>query len=290
MNPIRRELLNGLIVLVVASLMSVAFAAFQVNLDLQLWALILTGIGIAVGGYLVLEFIRSANEREQATAESTRQREEEWLKRVGNPARLELGLSVGSAGAGLILDALRAMRPGTDFTVMVYFGPEGGGETWIADQARQQLFDQMIERVKSASIREYKRIVCFDRDVLVKDRDLSSGILRVGEGPGTIDRVVAKHLQLMMKTKGCSVYVAPVVLRGIAALYGTDKASLTVDTVDQETGARGVAGVMFFYDPPNGEIIEQLRQLERATERRMVAVHRIIFPEDTESTAKPATR
>ncbi len=31
MNPIRRELLNGLFVLVVASLMSAAFAAFQVS-------------------------------------------------------------------------------------------------------------------------------------------------------------------------------------------------------------------------------------------------------------------
>ena len=65
MNPIRRELLNGLIVLVVASLLSVAFEAFQVSFDLQLWVLILTGIAIAVSGCLVLEFIRSANARAQ---------------------------------------------------------------------------------------------------------------------------------------------------------------------------------------------------------------------------------
>jgi hypothetical protein len=94
-NPIRRELLNGLIVLVVASLLSVAFEAFRVTFDLQLSVLILTGIAIAVSGYLVLEFIRSANERAQETEELTRKREEEWLKRVGNPARLELGMSLG---------------------------------------------------------------------------------------------------------------------------------------------------------------------------------------------------
>jgi hypothetical protein len=37
---------------------------------------------------------------------------------------------------------------------------------------------------------------------------------------------------------------------------------------------------MLFCDPPNGEIIEQFRQIERSTERRMVAVREIRFPED----------
>lgn len=42
MNPIRRELLNGVFVVVLASLMSAAFAAFQVSFNLQLWILILS--------------------------------------------------------------------------------------------------------------------------------------------------------------------------------------------------------------------------------------------------------
>ena len=294
MNPIRREVLNGLLVLVVASLLSVAFSAFQVSFNALLWVLILMGIAIAVSGYILFEItlgvINSAEDREKASAEETRRREEEWLKRVGNPARLEVGMSVGSAGVALVLEAQKAMKPGTDYTVTIYYGSEGGGETAIANEARQQMFDLMIEYVKSGTVREYKRIVCFERDVLMQDHDLSSGTLRVAEGPGTIDSVVAKHLQVMMKTKGCSVYVAPVVMRSIVALYGTDKASLTVDTTEQDTGARRINGVLFFYDPPNGEIIEQLRQIVRATERRMVAVHKIIFPEDIESTAKPVTR
>jgi hypothetical protein len=174
--------------------------------------------------------------------------------------------------------------------VINYYGPEGGAETPISGEAREQMFDLATERIKSGHLREYKRIVCFDRDVLAKDRGLSSGILRVGEGPGTIDRVVAKQIQLMWKTKGCSVYVAPVVMRSIVAFYGTDKASFTVDTTEHDTGARRIAGVMFFYDPPNGEIIEQLRQIERATERRMVAVHKIVFPEDDAPSAELATR
>jgi hypothetical protein len=36
MTPLRRELLNGVFVLVVASLMSAAFAAFQLSLNVQL--------------------------------------------------------------------------------------------------------------------------------------------------------------------------------------------------------------------------------------------------------------
>ena len=64
---------------------------------------------------------------------------------------------------------------------------------------------------------------------------------------------------------------------------------MSVDTA-QPAGGRAAFGAMFFYDPPNGEIIEQLRQMERETERRMVAVHKIVFPEDAEPTAELATR
>jgi len=55
-------------------------------------------------------------------------------------------------------------------------------------------------------------------------------------------------------------------------------------------GGRRINGNLIFPDPPNGEIIEQLRQLARATERRMVAVRKIIFPEEAPSEASPAAR
>jgi hypothetical protein len=47
--------------------------------------LILIGVGIAVSGYVVFEVALGY-------MASTEKREMEWLKRVGNPARLELGL------------------------------------------------------------------------------------------------------------------------------------------------------------------------------------------------------
>ena len=76
-NPIRRELLNGLLVLVIASLLSVAFSAFQVSFNAPLWVLILTDIAIASGFYIVFEltlgFIAASDEREK-----------DWLKRVGD--------------------------------------------------------------------------------------------------------------------------------------------------------------------------------------------------------------
>lgn len=84
----------------------------------------------------------------------------------------------------------------------------------------------------------------------------------------------------MMKMDGCSLYVAPAVLRSIISFYGGDKVSFGVEAAEQNTGGRRYAGVIFFCDPPNSEIIEQFRQIERATERRMVAVHKIVFPED----------
>jgi hypothetical protein len=72
MNPIRRELLNGLFVLVLASLMSAAFEAFEVEFNLLFWALILMGAAMAVGGYAVFESIRT-NETGLKRAE-----EREW--------------------------------------------------------------------------------------------------------------------------------------------------------------------------------------------------------------------
>ena len=282
MTPIRRELLNGLFVLVVASLLSVAFAEFQLNFDVQLWVLILIGIAIAVSGYVVFEITLRLM---AASADSTRLREEEWLKRVGNPARLELGVAAGAAGTAMLIEAVKAMKPGSDLTMMLHVSFEGGSFA-----SPGPFFGAVMEQLNRGTIREYKRLLCFDPDVLVNDHDLKSGILRVGEGLGTINRVLGEHCRLMLATKGCSVYVAPVVLRSfIVGLYGTDKVSMTVDTMDQDTGARAVTGVLFFSDPPNGEIVEQFRQIERATERRMVAVHKIVFPEDATTTAQVAS-
>ncbi|HEV2173655.1 MAG TPA: hypothetical protein VGR71_08815 [Nitrospira sp.] len=296
MNPIRRELLNGLLVLVVASLLSVAFSAFQVSFDVHLWALILMGIAIAVGFYVVFEltlgFMSSTDEREKVLGESMRRREEEWLKRVGTPARLELNQEGAAASMVALGEVAKAIRPGNDYTVMYYFDKEGGKESpalKAINAFREELFSTILEQLKRGKIREYKRILCFDHDVLANDHELKSGVLRVGEGPGTIERRMGDHCRLMMVTKGCSLYVAPVVLRSVVVLCGQDQASITVETTDQD-GGRTVAGNLFFSDPPNGEIIEQFRQMERETERRMVAVHKIRFPADAEPTTNLAAR
>jgi len=90
MNPIRRELLNGLFVLVVASLLSAALAAFQLGFNVQLFVWIVIGIGIAVSGYVVFEFLLSAEDRELRFMASTEEREKQSLKRVGTPARLAM--------------------------------------------------------------------------------------------------------------------------------------------------------------------------------------------------------
>jgi hypothetical protein len=148
----------------------------------------------------------------------------------------------------------------------------------------------IVELLKRGKIHEYKRIICFAHDVVANDHELKSGVLRVGEGLGTIDRLMGDHCRLMMETKGCSLYVAPVVVRSNVALYGVDKVSISIETFDQGAGNRGIAGIMVFSDLPNAEIIEQFRQMERTTERRMVAVHKIRFPEDAAPTADLVTR
>ena len=283
MNPIRREVLNGLFVLVISTLLSAAIAAFEIKFNLQVWLLIVIGVAVAISGYVTFEIALGM----MTSAEG---REKEWLKRVGNPARLELGAGPDTA---MLVEAIKNMRPGSDLTIMLHLSSEGGRDTALRDIARTPVFGAIMEQLNRGTIREYKRLLCFDPDVLVNDHDLRSGILHVGEGPGTISRSIGEHCRLMLATKGCSVYVAPVVLRSsVVGLFGTDKVSISVDTVDQDTGARAYAGVgvMLFCDPPNGEIVEQFRQMERDTERRMVAVHKIRFPEDAEPTAELATR
>src|SRR5215472_6993900 len=242
MNPIKRELLNGLFVLVVASLLSAAFAAFQVTFNVQLWVLILIGIGIAVSGYVVFEITLRFM---AASVESTRQREEEWLKRVGNPARLELGVggTAGMAGVAMLVDAVKAMRTGSDLTITLYLGSLGG-ERAVSDEAQVQVFAAIMEQLRHGTIREYKRILCLDHNVLVNDLELKSGILRVGEEQG-IYKILAEHCRWMLETKGCFLYVAPVVLRQFVGLFGTDKAAIGIETIDQDTGARRVTGMMF---------------------------------------------
>src|SRR5215472_7907445 len=151
MNPIRRELLNGLLVLVVASLLSVAFSAFQVTFNAQLWVLILMGVAIAVGGYILfditLRVITSAEERENALQESTRLREEEWLKRVGTPARLVMNIEGESHVLSAVSDAVKGAEAGADYTVLYYIGTEGSGEiiSLFANQGYPQLFATALE-------------------------------------------------------------------------------------------------------------------------------------------------
>jgi hypothetical protein len=266
MSPIRREVINGLFVIVLSTLLSAAIAAFQIRFNLQVWVLILVASALALSGYVVFEFVLSAERREK-----------EWLAQVGTPARLEMGLTEGSAGTASLIEAVKAMKPGSDLTIMLYFDREGGRSYIFAvpDEAREQFFPLITEQLRGGAIREYKRLICFDPDVFANDPELRSGILRVGEGPGTITKAVAEHCRLMLETPKCFVYVAPAIVQVYVGLYGTDKAAYGVATFDRETGVRDFYGVMLFYDPPNGEIIEQLRQIERTTEKRMVAVHTI---------------
>jgi hypothetical protein len=285
MKPVRRELLNGLFVLVVGALMSTAFEAFHVNFDGVVWALIVMGLAIAVSGYAVFESVMSAEERDRATTESTRKREEEWLKRMGTPTKFEPNPITP------VIDVLKAMTPGNDYTVMYYFDPGGGASTAReVDLGRAELYRVVFDLLQRGTIREYKRIVCFDNEVLANDPELRSGILRVGTGPGTIDQLNGDHCRAILETKNCSLYVAPAVFRAIIALCGPSKVSFTLETVEQGAGGRANLGTLLFSDPPNGEIVEQFRQIERATERRMVAVHKIRFPEDEAPTASLATR
>jgi hypothetical protein len=237
---------------------------------------------IAVSGYVFFEFA-------MRFMTSTEAREAEWLKRVGSPARLELALSEETGSMEILVEVIKTIRPGSDFTILIYVGSEGG-RTLASDSFREQYYRTILEQLKQGAIREYKRIMCFDSDVLANDQALRSGILRVGDGPGTIARGMGEHCRRMLETKRCSLYVAPAILRNVVGYYGSEKVTMSLETIDPASGTRRITGTMLFYDPPNGEIIEQFQQLERATERRMVAVHKIVFPEDESSTAEAPTR
>ena len=237
MKPIRREIVE---MLVVASLMSAAVAAFQVNFNVQLWVLIVM-VAIAVRGYVVFEFVLSAEDREK-----------EWLKRVGTPARLELNREGEVAALFAIAEAVKTISPGGDYTVMYYFGSEGGEESSLLREMnaiREKTLSLVLARLKLGTLREYKRIICFDHDVLANDRDLKTGVLRVGQGPGTIDRKMGEPCRLMIETKGCSLYVAPALLRSVVSLYGTDRVSVSVELAQQDTGGRLAVESTFFCDP-----------------------------------------
>jgi hypothetical protein len=84
--------------------------------------------------------------------------------------------------------------------------------------------------------------------------------------------------------------VAPAVFRAIVTLIGANRVSISIEGVDEAAGGRRVPGGLYFSDPPNSEIVEQFRQIQRATERRMVAVREIRFPEEAAPTAELVTR
>src|SRR5262249_34312916 len=171
-----------------------------------------------------------------------------------------------------MVEAVRAMKTGSDITVMFYIDRDGGVSHSMAGtgKSREQFYDAIVQQMRRGVIREYKRVICFDHDVLANDHELRSGILRVGQGPGTVDKSMGEHCRMTLEMPRCSIYIAPVLIRIIGVVfYGSDKVSMSVETVDRETGGRSPLGIMYFHDPPNGEIIEQFREIEHATERRM---------------------
>src|SRR5215472_9629030 len=117
MSPIRREVLNGVFLLVLASLMSAIIGAFQIRFDVQLWVLILIAIGVAVSGYVMFDITLRY-------IASTEQREKEWIKQIGTPARFEVNEEESLAGSNALVDWLKKLNPGSDYCAMNYFAPE----------------------------------------------------------------------------------------------------------------------------------------------------------------------
>jgi len=158
MSPIRREILNGLLVLVLSTLLSAAIGAFGLKFNLLVWVLIIMPAASAILGYVVFKFLLSSE-----------QRETEWLRRVGTPARLELGL-----GLPTTIEAVGAMKPGSDLTVVLYFDRDGSPSRslFYTDKSREQFYASIMQQMKRGVIREYKRLICFDPDVLADDHEL----------------------------------------------------------------------------------------------------------------------
>jgi uncharacterized protein YacL len=73
MNRIRREVVNGLLVLIISTLLSAAIAAFQIKFDILVLVLIVMAVAIAITGYVVLNSrsdilpqVKRANSRTQS--------------------------------------------------------------------------------------------------------------------------------------------------------------------------------------------------------------------------------
>jgi hypothetical protein len=218
-NKRKRELLIWLIGLVLgASLDIAARAAIERTTEIQLWAVILMSIAIALGGYFLNQYrlvaeeraadwVKSAAEREDEWAKSTKEREDEWLKRVGTPAKLTNDLKEGEfyrAISGLLAE----IKKGADVTVVTYLGRNyaRSGEHYTAnyiERAREYL-DCYLKLYNKEVIGYYKRIICFDPDVFRDCSDLKSGVLRIGREPHNITGLLAEHCKLMLEKESAA--------------------------------------------------------------------------------------
>ena len=183
---------------------------------------------------------------------------------------------------------LNSIGPETEVIIATYVDAQSArAPHYSAELIRlaAEYYARLLERTdKDKGAISYKRILCFDRNVFSADEYLQKGTLRTGEGPGTIPNAAVEHCRTMLLRSGCSLYVAPVVFPGDIALFGTQDAVITFRRFDAESGLVKIAGVFFFSDPPNGGIIEDLKQIVRDTEKELVAVRRIMDAESLKST------
>lgn len=210
-------------------------------------------------------------------AQRAEDREQKWLeieKRLGNPAEIEFEIAHQTGRFNRRLaEFIRNATSGDEILVLATHNPPDSRDEYSIEylESLEEYSRALAEKAREAGV-IYRRIVCFP------------------EGPeqGKInsDRVqpwLLRHAREILEVR--KTKPGKVTLKKSRSVFGSDilivkdkVAVISLDMYDPKTGKYHTSGMITFYNPPNGDILQVLYELFMLADTESVPVERV--PED----------
>ena len=216
---------------------------FDTNVKVLLTGIVAIGLLSVTLLIVVTTFARRAEERETA-----------WLESFGVPADLVFEQAEESKGYYLerLVEYIKQTSEGDEILIMTqHRSTLPIDDTPHVNKLRKEYCDLLIQKARDEKV-VYRRIICFDNStgdsgfnadyVMPWLRDHFREMLAIK--PANRDRV---SIKISKRKFGADIVVIP---RKVG--------SIVLDIYDLQTGATSTNSTLFFHNPPNNKLIEQL--------------------------------
>lgn len=234
----------------------------------------------AVGGYLLTELTKPASDEYRVIlasffvvclllsilsiyiivyARRGEEREELWLKAIGTPAELIFEHVDSNRGEYYrrLINIVEMASAGDEILIMsqhkVGESVSAEGEPEARKQAREMYSRVLLQKAREPGI-TYHRIICFDEGA-------AKGEVKTGRLKGWLLEHCADMLEIKKaKRDKISLKKASTKINADIFVLSGKIGTIVVDIIESPSTPIFTNGALIFHNPPNGRVIEQLRE------------------------------